>query len=176
MTRRRLRDFIPQFVYGAFDGIVTTFAVVAAAAGAGLSGKVVVVLGLTNLLADGFSMGTSAYLSHQSEVKKNNAHHPRPHSFLTGLATFIAFVLASAMPLIPYLWALITGSDASDQTLFIGSCLTAALTFIIVGLGKAFHQSARSVLWSVIEVLILGAVAAALPYFLGYFIGGAFDK
>lgn len=59
--------YIGDFVYGANDGIVTTFAVVAAAAGAVLSPGVVIILGLANLLADGFSMGASNFLSLRSK-------------------------------------------------------------------------------------------------------------
>ena len=44
-------------VYGANDGIITTFAVVSAVAGAGLDPKIIIILGLANLIADGFSMG-----------------------------------------------------------------------------------------------------------------------
>lgn len=49
-------------VYGAVDGAITTFAVAAGARGAGLSASIVLVLGLANLLADGFSMAASNYL------------------------------------------------------------------------------------------------------------------
>ncbi|MGV6806873.1 MAG: VIT1/CCC1 transporter family protein [bacterium] len=59
--------YIKDFVYGAIDGAVTTFAVVAGVAGAGLSAGVVIVLGLANLLADGFSMAVSNYLGTRAE-------------------------------------------------------------------------------------------------------------
>lgn len=58
--------YLPDFVYGANDGIVTTFAVVAGAAGALLSPGVIIILGIANLLADGFSMGASNFLSLRS--------------------------------------------------------------------------------------------------------------
>ena len=53
-------------VLGGIDGCVTTFAVVAGAAGGGLPDTVIVVLGVANLLADGFSMAASNYLSVKS--------------------------------------------------------------------------------------------------------------
>jgi VIT1/CCC1 family predicted Fe2+/Mn2+ transporter len=56
-----------EMVYGGLDGIITTFAVVSGVAGADLGLNVVLILGLANLLADGFSMGTGAYLSAKSE-------------------------------------------------------------------------------------------------------------
>ena len=55
-------SYVRDYVYGAIDGAVTTFAIVAGVAGAQLSGGVVVVLGLANLLGDGFSMAVSNYL------------------------------------------------------------------------------------------------------------------
>jgi VIT1/CCC1 family predicted Fe2+/Mn2+ transporter len=55
-------------VFAAIDGTVTTFAVAAGATGADLEGGVVLVLGLANLLADGFSMAVGNYLGTQSEL------------------------------------------------------------------------------------------------------------
>jgi VIT1/CCC1 family predicted Fe2+/Mn2+ transporter len=65
-TRSRLRDF----VYGAIDGIVTTFAVVAGVAGAGLEVRVVLILGAANLAADGFSMAASNFLGAKSDEQR----------------------------------------------------------------------------------------------------------
>lgn len=61
-----LRDL----VYGAIDGTVTTFAVVAGVAGAELGAVVVLVLGVANLVADGFSMAVSNYLGTRSEEQR----------------------------------------------------------------------------------------------------------
>ncbi len=58
--------YIADFIYGANDGIVTVFAVIAAAFGATLSHGIIIVLGLANLIADGFSMGASNYLGIKS--------------------------------------------------------------------------------------------------------------
>ena len=60
-------QFIGEMVYGGLDGIITTFAVVAGVAGANLGANVVLILGLANLLADGFSMAIGSYLSTKSE-------------------------------------------------------------------------------------------------------------
>lgn len=60
-------SYLKDFIYGAIDGAVTTFAIVAGVAGAGLSNGVIIVLGLANLLADGFSMAVSNYLGTRAE-------------------------------------------------------------------------------------------------------------
>jgi len=58
-----------DFVYGAFDGSVTTFAVVAGAIGASLSPMVVVILGFANLFADGFSMAVGNYQATRARIE-----------------------------------------------------------------------------------------------------------
>lgn len=60
-------SYLRDFVYGAIDGTVTTFAVVSGVAGAGLDSEIVVVLGLANLIGDGFSMAASNYLGTRTE-------------------------------------------------------------------------------------------------------------
>lgn len=56
-----------DLIYGAIDGTVTTFAVVAGVAGAALSPAIVLILGFANLFADGFSMAISNFLSTRAE-------------------------------------------------------------------------------------------------------------
>jgi VIT1/CCC1 family predicted Fe2+/Mn2+ transporter len=63
-------SYLRDFVYGAIDGAVTTFAVVSGVAGAGLSPGVLVVLGVANLVGDGFSMAAGNYLSTQAEAQQ----------------------------------------------------------------------------------------------------------
>lgn len=60
-------SYIRDVVYGANDGIITTFAVVAGVAGAQLSSNIVLILGFANLLADGLAMAIGNYLGTKSE-------------------------------------------------------------------------------------------------------------
>jgi len=59
--------YLKDMVFGAIDGSITTFAIVSGVAGAGLSSSIVIVLGLANLLADGFSMAASNFLGTRAE-------------------------------------------------------------------------------------------------------------
>jgi vacuolar iron transporter family protein len=59
--------YIGEMVYGGLDGIITTFAVVSGVAGANLGANIILILGLANLFADGFSMAVGSYLSTKSE-------------------------------------------------------------------------------------------------------------
>lgn len=69
--------YVGDMVYGGLDGIVTTFAVVSGVAGAQLGSGVVLILGLANLLADGFSMAVGAYLSSKSEQEYYDREYQR---------------------------------------------------------------------------------------------------
>ncbi len=57
---------IEDFIYGATDGAITTFAVVAGVVGASLSPSIILILGFANLFADGFSMSIGNYLSEKT--------------------------------------------------------------------------------------------------------------
>jgi vacuolar iron transporter family protein len=63
----RQHSYLGDFILGAVDGAVTTFAIVAGAAGAGLSNGVVLILGFANVLADGFSMAAGNFLRARSD-------------------------------------------------------------------------------------------------------------
>jgi len=60
-------SYLRDWIYGGIDGVVTTFAVVAGVVGADLPSKVVLVLGLANLVADGFAMAAGNYSGTQAD-------------------------------------------------------------------------------------------------------------
>lgn len=71
-VRKRLEETrsdrnLGEFVLGGIDGTITTFAIVAGAIGADLAAGIVVILGIANLIADGFSMGIGVFLGKRSE-------------------------------------------------------------------------------------------------------------
>src|SRR3989344_2452702 len=131
--------FLGDMVYGATDGTVTTFAIVAAAVGASLPPAVVVILGLANLAADGFSMGASNFLGRRSEgvlVSLRDISRRETRTiflpFQHGLATFIAFTVAGFIPLVPYLIQI--GQNGNQ---FAVSAVLAGATFFGVGTARA---------------------------------------
>ena len=72
---KRLRDgprisYLRDWVYGGIDGTVTTFAIVAGAVGADLSNRFLLILGMANLLADGFSMAAANYSGTKAEIEE----------------------------------------------------------------------------------------------------------
>ena len=65
-------SYLRDFVYGSIDGTITTFAVVSGVVGADLPYKVILILGMANLLADGFSMAASNYLGTKTENQERD--------------------------------------------------------------------------------------------------------
>lgn len=182
--KAKFEQFLGEFVYGAIDGTVTTFAVVAAAAGAGLNSTVIIILGLANLVGDGFSMGASSYLAAKSErdlkirnSKDENRAHDHAHGetpLSDGLTTFTAFVVVGFIPVLTYVADAIFALHVASDTLFMVSTALTALTFIGVGLLKA-HVTKTSGFRAATETFLLGAVAAGLAYGLGDLLGKALN-
>lgn len=63
-------SYLKDFVYGGLDGAVTTFAVVSGVAGAGLSANIVLILGVANLIGDGFSMAAGNFMGTRAEQEQ----------------------------------------------------------------------------------------------------------
>ena len=160
---RNLHDtvskYLPDLIFGANDGIITTLAVVSGVVGASLSSTVILILGFANLLADGFSMGVSNVLSRRSDTGPEalpTLRHAAPH----GIATFAGFVVAGLVPLVSYLvpWFVTFRFEAAT--------VLALAALFAVGAGRA-RFTARGWLVSGLEMLLLGALAAAVAYGVG---------
>ena len=60
-------SYLGDFILGAIDGLVTTFAIISGVAGAKFDVSIALILGVANLLADGFSMAVSNYFRAKSD-------------------------------------------------------------------------------------------------------------
>jgi VIT1/CCC1 family predicted Fe2+/Mn2+ transporter len=157
------RRYVGDLVFGANDGLITTFAVVAGVVGAALAARVVLILGVANLLADGFSMGASNYLARRSTGAGRDAAAPAAGEgspVRHGVATVVAFVTAGAVPLAAYLLPLPAGIRLPTAT-----ALT-LLTLFAVGAGRTL-VTGRGWWRGGLEMLLVGALAAAAAYAIG---------
>lgn len=64
-------EYVKSVVFGGLDGIITTFAIIAAAAGSNGTYTTVLIFGFANVIADGFSMGFGEFVS--GEAERENA-------------------------------------------------------------------------------------------------------
>lgn len=166
--KKVFKYYLGDIIYGANDGIVTTFAVVAGASGASLSSSVIIILGIANLTADGFSMGASRYLSLKSEHDlAGDTGIPRDvrSPLGDGIVTFISFLIFGFVPLIPFVFY--TSSSASDSFL-ISSFGTAGAFFIMGSLRRLIIDKNFFALG--LETLLVGSLASAISYGIGYLI------
>jgi VIT1/CCC1 family predicted Fe2+/Mn2+ transporter len=228
LSRPPTVSYLRDFVYGAIDGAVTTFAVVAGAAGAGLESRIVVIMGLANLLADGFSMAVSNFLGTRAESQRKEVARRAEQRHVelypegereevrqlfaakgfegddleravevitsdrerwvdmmmseelgfssedgsatrSALATFVAFLVIGAIPLLPFLVNLVF-DDAVDEPFLVATVLT-GVAFALVGLLKA--RVVRQSLWrGTVETMALGGAAAGLAYLVGVLLQG----
>jgi VIT1/CCC1 family predicted Fe2+/Mn2+ transporter len=166
--------YLAEVIYGANDGIVTTFAVVSGVAGAALNPSIVIVLGAANLFADGFSMGMSNYLSRRSDLdykRSRRADESTPTGTSaagksprrTAIVTFLAFVVAGWAPLIPYILAI-------DPTFSLSIAFTGC-AFFLVGASRSL-VTARQWYVNGLEMFTVGMAAAAVAYSVGDLLGG----
>lgn len=162
---QRIKKYLPDGVYGAIDGTVTTFAIIGGVFGAGLSPLIVLILGFSNVLADGFSMAASNFLAKRSEESDENYHT----AIYSAIITFVAFVLAGTVPLIPFVIALFT--DLSITSQFVYSILGTTIAFIFTGYMRA-KITQRNIFKSSVETLFVGGFAAAIAYTVGVALKG----
>ena len=158
---------IGDLVFGANDGIITTFAVVSGVTGASLDARVAVILGVANLLADGFAMGAGNYLGARSEQQVQEREHGfsnegRLHAVGHAAAIFGAFVLAGAVPLLPFIFV-------DGERVFVASCVATAVMLFAVGSLRTLVTRAR---WfaSGLEMLLIGSAAAVVAYGIGHWL------
>ena len=157
-----LQHYVADLIYGTNDGILTTFAIVAGVSGGDLSSSAVLIVGVANLFADGLSMGVGNYLSIRARESALEAQHlPEEEAYPVrhGLATFLAFAIAGAIPLVPYL---IPGLDHR----FLCSALAALAAQFTVGALRSLVTASR---WWVsgLEMLILGVLVAVVAFATG---------
>ena len=160
--------YFPSFVFGSIDGLVTTFAVVSGVIGAALAPKIILILGFANLLADGFSMGVSNYLSSKSESAELQEATGRT-PWKSGAITFISFVIVGAVPMISFVLAFF--SDAVAKKQFLLSMILTGAAFFGVGYLKGIVTE-KSRWRSAVETFIIGAVAAVIAYYVGNLLSG----
>ncbi len=216
-------SYVGDAVLGAIDGTVTTFAIVAGARGADLGSGIALVLGLANVLADGFSMAVSNYLKakadrqvveHARRVEESHIERipdgereeirqiflrkgfegrvldaavdvitqdrrrwvdtmlmeelglrldpPRP--LRAAATTFVAFLVAGLVPLLP----LLAGRA------FLSSAVATAATFFAIGAVKG-RLLRTGPLRGGLEALLIGGGAAVLAYAVGHAARGLAD-
>lgn len=148
---------LSEFIYGGMDGVITTVAIIAGTMGANIAPKYALILGLSNIMADGFSMGISRYNSLVDIVKSNaNSELALRSPLLSALMTFFFFVLMGSIPLLPFVFDI--KAEFIQHYLFVSSLLA----FLVIGIIKGL--TTKKYLKSLGEIIIIGSVGALISY------------
>tara|TARA_Y100000287_G_C14153689_1_gene321027 strand:+ start:127 stop:612 length:486 start_codon:yes stop_codon:yes gene_type:complete len=155
-----IEQYLSEFVYGGIDGIITTFSIIAGSTGGHLLKNVIVILGISNVLSDGYSMGISRYISSKTEIKQGLLRNK--NAFISSLVTFFSFIIVGILPVVPFF--MYDGNFAKQISLLIAS-----IVFFTIGAlkGKILKES---LLYSGLEVLGIGLTAAFISYFVGEYV------
>jgi VIT1/CCC1 family predicted Fe2+/Mn2+ transporter len=140
-----MNKYYSEIIYGGVDGLITTFAIIAGSLGGSLSNRIVLILGLASIIADGFSMGLSSYLAEKARVDGKKA-------LKVGLVTFLSFLFIGIFPLIPFFFKF-------NDPFRLSSYILIVLLFLL-GYAKDYSISGG------IETLIVGGFAAGIAYYV----------
>lgn len=152
-----MKSFLSEFVYGGIDGIITTFSIVAGSVGGELTKNVILILGISNVLSDGYSMGVSRYLSAQTEIAEGLLKGK--HALISALATFISFVIIGLTPILPFFFK--EGVEAKKLSLIL-----ALIVFFLIGIVKGYYLK-ESIIFNGLQTLLIGLSAAGISYYVG---------
>jgi len=161
---KSIKTILPAIVYGGSDGAVTTFSVMAGAAGAGLDPRVIIILGCANLASDGFSMASADFLSEES---KDNPDKRR--SFRQAIITFVSFIGVGLVPLIPFLIALCITLPANE---FLLSTIFTFIAFVSIGYMRGYILK-RNKVSMILQSVGIGSLCAGVAYVVGQVIANA---
>lgn len=161
-----IKKYLSSIVYGGSDGAVSYFTLMAGAYGAGLSIKMLIAIGVSNVVADAFSMATADYLSEDSKVNVTQKEEET-----SAIVTFIAFVLIGCFPLAPSIYAYYTlPADATlPLSMFMASTALTLIGFTYIGYlrGKILK---RNIWRTVVQSILICSVSAVIAYYLGEYI------
>jgi len=152
-----------DFVYGGIDGTITTFAIVAGAAGANLDPKIIVILGLANVFADGFSMAAGRYLSAKAE--EDELGTPRePSPINSAIVTFLSFVGMGLIPLSAFIYGYLL-QRSGDKDLYPYAYALTAMGLFFVGYVRG-QMNGTDPVASGMQTLLIGGLAAVISFFI----------
>ena len=161
-------NHVRGIVFGGLDGILTTFALLAAVAGSKqTSTSLTLVIGVSTVLADALSMGAGEYLSAKAEHELNGGgSHPadEPGPFEKAVAMFLAFAIFGSLPLVGCVISAAvtrrTGLPIDDFGLSVA--ITGLTLFALGGIKSQFGEG---VWWQAgFEVSGIGGAAATVAY------------
>jgi VIT1/CCC1 family predicted Fe2+/Mn2+ transporter len=154
--------YLRTIVFGINDSLVSTVGFLAGISVAGVPRATIVLTGIIYALVEAFSMAMGDFLSEESaeEYMSKSDVSDRP-SVIAAVLMFMSCVLASLIPLVPYMLF------ASNAALIVSICLS-ILSLFVVGMVSA-RFSRLPVLWRGVRMAALGGAAIVMGVAIGVF-------
>lgn len=140
---------------GAIDGVITSFAIVSGSHAGRFDDTIVIVIGTSSLLADGFSMGVSEFLSSDAVQGTTNMSNERS-PWMLGVVCFTAFVAAGFIPLLSFVWS------AS----ILSTAMFSLVELMLLGTARAYVTK-QPLLLEFTKTTLLGASAGGISFLVG---------
>jgi VIT1/CCC1 family predicted Fe2+/Mn2+ transporter len=155
--------YLRNIVFGISDSLVSTVGLLAGIDVGGTARQMIVLTGIVYAFVEAFSMAIGSFLSEQSaEEYEARGEAPGGGPFTAGVVMFITFILASFIPIVPYLAFGLTAALWYS----IGLSLVALL---IVGMISA--RIVRVNMWShALKMMLLGGAAIVIGVIVGRFV------
>jgi VIT1/CCC1 family predicted Fe2+/Mn2+ transporter len=155
--------YIRNIVFGISDSLVSTVGLLSGIDVSGTSRQIIVLTGIVYAFVEAFSMAVGSFLSEQSTEEYDvKGEVPDGKPFLAGIVMFVSFILASFIPIVPYLFAGLTAALWISVTLSI-------VALFIVGLISAKIDKVN-ILKHAVKIALLGGAAIVIGVIVGRFI------
>lgn len=155
--------YVRNIVFGISDSLVSTVGLLSGIDVSGTSRQVIILTGVVYAFVEAFSMAVGSFLSEQSTEEydiKGEVSDGKP--FVAGIVMFVSFILASFIPIVPYLFAGLAGA------LWLSIALSIVALFVV---GLVSARIVRvSVLKHAVKMALLGGAAIVIGVVVGKFI------
>lgn len=163
-----VNNHVRGIIFGGLDGILTTFAIMAASIGAHQTAATTLVLGISTLLADALSMAGGEYLSSKAEREALSERGLRraqlePPPLARAAAIFSAFIVFGSVPLLGFIGSHAIARVHPQMQHGLFSCGVTTVALFLLGAIKS--QFGKGPWWkSGGEVVFVGGLAAGSAY------------
>ena len=160
---RRGGLYIRNITFGIADSLVSTVGLLSGIDASGTTRQVIILTGVVYAFVEAFSMAVGSFISEQSAqeyVAQGEVAINQP--FIAGFVMFVSFILASFIPIAPYLFIQPAGA------LWL-SIIVSIIALFIVGLVSAKIVKV-GVLKHSIRMALLGGAAIIIGVVVGKFV------
>ena len=161
--KKQLELYLRNVIFGVTDSLVSTVGLLSGIDVSGTPRNVIILTGVVYAFVEAFSMAVGSFLSEESaEEVEANGEVADGNALVGGVVMFISFILASFIPIVPYM-------------LFgVGQALWMSIGFSLLALLVTGFISARitkvNIMSHGLRMVLLGGAAILIGIIVGRFV------